>query len=128
MIERVTAESLDRHLELYAKVRGGIDNEQTESEAQFIFVRKYGGLYFLHAGAPGPLWIGAQNATARWSADGQGSRFPSVRAAIDGVIGCRDAMSIGQALFYTDDSVERLRWMAERIEAFKASGDFLLYA
>lgn len=124
-MERVTPESLDEYLNRYSLARGGELNEFTDSEAAFIVLGKYKGAYILNTGL-GPLWIGVQNASARWT-DG-GKPFQSVRAAIEHVMTSEHPTSIGLALYYSEDAVERLRWLADRIDEFKKLGTFLLWA
>ena len=79
-MERVTTENLTDYLERYSAARGGELNEETDSEAAFVVLAQYCGAYILNT-AFGPLWIGVQNATARWADDGK--PFPSMRAAIE---------------------------------------------
>lgn len=125
-MELVTPEEIDKFIQQYEQARGGSANEQTDSEAMFVLVGKYSGIYMLTTGI-GPMWIGLQNATARWT--NKGKSFDSVQHAIDSIFSNRDISPTNRLvqLYYSEDSVERLRWIADRIEAFKASGDFLLY-
>lgn len=123
-MEKVTVESIDHFVSLYSVARGGETNEETESEAMFVLATKYKGAYLLSTW-PAPLWIGVQNAKARWSTNGK--PFASVRAAIEAVLTAHDPESLHLAVYYSTDSVERLRWLADQIEANKAAGDFLLY-
>lgn len=123
-MQRVTTENLDSLLKRYTEARGGELNEETNSEAMFVVLGKYSGAYILNT-ALGPLWIGVQNATARWT-DG-GKPFESVRAAIEDVMTSNYPPAKFAAVFYSDDSVALLRWLADQIEEFKKAGDFLLY-
>src|SRR5574337_446711 len=126
LINRVTKENLTEYIELYAKARGGEANEETESEAMFVVLAKYRGIYILSTGFLGPVWIGLQNATARWTH--YGKPFPSVRAALEGVLNDAHPLSTELAVYYSDNSVTRLRFLANQIEAYKRDGDFLLWA
>lgn len=123
-MRHVTKENLDEFLKLYAEARGGEENEDTNSEAMFVVVSKYRGIYFLSTGL-GPLWIGLQNASARWTNGGK--PFSTVRAAIEGVTNNHHPLSTDLAVFYSEDSISRLRWLADRIEEYKNGGDFLLW-
>lgn len=124
-MERVTAATIDTYLKRYATARGGELNENTNSEAGFVVLSKYSGAYILNTGL-GPLWIGMQNASSRWT-DG-GNPFASVRAALDAAMTNPHPTAMDAAIFYSENSVERLRWLADRLEEFKKSGDFLLWA
>jgi len=125
-MELVIPEDIDRYIKRYEEARGGTHNEQTSSEAMFVLVGKYSGIYMLTTGI-GPIWVGLQNATARWT--NKGKPFDSVQHAIDSIFSNRDISPTNRLvqLYYSEDSAERLRWIADRIESFKASGDFLLY-
>lgn len=124
-MERVTAGNLDEYLARYSAARGGELNEETDSEAAFVVIAQYRGAYILNTGL-GPLWIGAQNATSRWT-DG-GMPFASVRAALEAAMTSDHPTARGLGVYYSEDSVERLRWLANRLEEFKKSGTFLLFA
>lgn len=121
-MELVTKENLDEIVKKYAKARGGENNEDTNSEAAFVLVSKYLGAYILNTWA-GPIWIGMQNATARWTNGGK--PFDSARAAIEAVMDYRGPAKA--AVYYSEDSVERLRYLANSIENFKKCGDVLLW-
>ena len=126
LVEQVTLSNLDSFIERYAKARGGELNEETDSEAMFVFRSQFGGAYILNTGV-GILWIGLQNASARWSNGGK--PFPSVRAALVDVLSSASPnQAIGAGAFYSEDSVARLRWLADQVESFKASSTFLLHA
>lgn len=111
-MELVTAESLETFLQKYRKARGGELNEFTDSEAMFVAIKIHGGAYQLHTGL-GIFWVGIQNASSRWSQ--QGLKFISVRRALEAVL---DDGAV--QLYYSEDSVERLRWLAERLAEYKA--------
>lgn len=124
-MERVTANTLDDYLVRYSAARGGELNEHTDSEAVFIAIARYRGAYILNTGM-GPIWIGLQNASSRWTDDGK--PFASVRAALEAAMTSDHPTASGLGVYYSDDSVVRLRWIAEQLEEFKKSGTFLLYA
>ena len=126
-MELVTNENLDDFVNKYAAHRGGELNEETASEAAFVVVAKYKGAYILHTGI-GPIWIGIQSASARWSSDGKGAPFASVRAAIEDALGQSHPTARDSAVYYSENSSERLRFVADKIEEFKGSGTFLLWA
>lgn len=125
-MERVNEQTIDNYLERYTVSRGGDFNEQTNSEAMFVLVGKYRGVYLLTTGK-GPLWVGVSNAMARWTNGGE--VFPSVRAATG--VAFKDhnhPQFVAIELWYSEDAISRLRWIAERIAEQKASGEFLLWA
>jgi len=123
-MEQVTPSNIDDLLCRYDRARDGEMNEDTDSEAAFVFASKFGGAYTLHTGI-GIFWVGLQNASARWSNGGE--QFPSVRSAIESALNSTNPIqSIGGGVFYSEDSTERLRWLADRIESFKSCGSFLL--
>lgn len=132
-MERVNEQTINGYLERYAVSRGGDFNEQTNSEAMFVLVGKYRGIYLLTTGK-GPLWVGVSNAMARWTNGGE--VFPSVRAATEVAFKDRrhpqfvalELWYSGLELWYSEDAVSRLRWIADRIAEQKASGEFLLWA
>jgi len=124
-MERVTEENLDDYLARYSATRGGELNEETDSEAAFVVIAQHRGAYILNTGL-GPVWIGAQNASSRWTDDGK--PFASVRDALKSAMNNKHPTAKGIGIYYSDDSVELLRWMADRIEEFKKAGTFLLWA
>lgn len=124
-IKRVTAATLDDCLKRYSAIRGGELNEETFSEAAFIMLAQYRGAYILNTGL-GVLWIGLQNASGRWS-DG-GKPFATVRSALEVAMKSTHPTAVGSAVYYSEDSVERLRWVADRLEEFKQQGTFLMWA
>lgn len=126
-MELVTRENLPDYLAKYAAHRGGEMNEETASEAAFVVVTKYRGAYILHTGI-GPIWIGIQSASARWSRDGRGAPFASVRAALEDALDQSHPTARDSAVYYSENSSERLRFIADKIEEFKSSGTFLLWA
>lgn len=120
----VTADNLDQMVERYSVARGGELNENTNSEARFVAIAQYRGAYILSTGL-GPVWIGIQNASARWTEDGHA--FASVRSAIQAIWDNRHPTAMRAAVYYFDDSSRMLRWVADRIDEYKRSGDFLLH-
>ncbi len=125
-MQEVTKETIDFFVSMYSAVRDGERNESTESEAMFVAVGKYAGCFILSTGL-GPMWIGVQNATARMSSDGKGAPFADARSAIELLLA--DPHPLRKVrVFYSDNSVERMHWLADRIAEFKAAGEFLLYA
>jgi hypothetical protein len=119
LVEQVTLSNLDSFIERCAKARNGELSEGTYSEAMFVFSSPFWGAYILSADA-GIRWVSLQNASARWS-DG-GKPFYSVRAALMSALSSAssDHTTEGGA-FYSEDSVARLRWLADQVESFKAS-------
>jgi hypothetical protein len=124
-MERVTTENIDDYMKRYSVARGGELNEDTDSEAAFVVLAQYRGAYILNTGL-GPLWIGVQNASARWTDDGK--PFQSVLAALEAAMTSSHPTAMGAAVYYSEDSVERLRWLADQLEEFKKAGTFLLWA
>jgi hypothetical protein len=124
-MERVTTETIDDYLRRYSTTRDGELNEDTYSEAAFVMLARYSGAYILHTGI-GVVWIGLQNASSRWT-DG-GKPFVSVRAALEAALTSTHPTTAGAAVYYSEDADMRLRWLADQIEEFKASGTFLLWA
>lgn len=126
MIEQVTLTNIDSLIERFTKARGGAQNDDTTSEAMFIYLTKYAGVSMLHvSSAIGIYWIGLQNATAR--ATKGGKPYASIKEAIM-LMEAGHVTTIGIRFFYTDDAVERLRMMAAHVEVCRKSGDFLLYS
>lgn len=124
-MEQVTLKNLDALLDRYANARGGELNELTHSEAMFVFRSKFGGAYILNTGL-GIVWIGLQNASARWSNNGK--PFPSVRAALLDVLeNDSPSHSVEAGAFYSEDSVVRLRWLADQVEQYKADTSTLVH-
>lgn len=124
-MEQVTLETLDAFIERYAKARGGERNEETDSEAMFVFRSKYGGAFVLNTGL-GAVWVGLQNASARCS--DYGKPFPSVHAALHWALTSNGFTSIDSAVFYSEDSIARLRFLADQIERYRADDSVLLVA
>lgn len=124
-MEQVTAENLDDYLKRYSAARDGELNEETDSEAAFVVLAQYRGAYILNTGL-GVLWIGVQNASGRWT-DG-GKPFASIRAALEAAITSTHPTAMMAKVYYSEDSVARLRWLADRLEEFKKAGTFLLWA
>lgn len=116
MIERVTHQNLDEVVARYIAARGGENTEQTDSEAMFVAGERFRGLYFFNQHLK--YWIGVSNASARASYNGIPA--PDVRAAVARML------SLGHEVHYTDEVVERLRWMTDRIAEWKADSSFLL--
>jgi len=123
-MEQVTLNNLDDLIAKYIESRGGESNENTDSEAMFIAIGKYCGAFILSTGL-GPVWIGMQNATARMTNGGK--PFKSVREALVAVLTSRRPTLLGIKVIYSNNSVERLNWMADRIMENKGSGDYLIY-
>lgn len=115
MIVQVTTDNLEELVARYKSERGGENNEDTDSEVVFVLSPRFSGVYVLHHGYCRPIWVGLQNATARVTRGGSGTPFASVSAALEWTL--RGSLD---AVFYTDDSVERLNWLAARIKDFKA--------
>lgn len=113
MMAAVTPRTAAWLLRRYELARGGLANENTPSEAMFVMVVQFGGVYQLTTGVAGPLWVGLQNPTARWSA-GADTPFASV---MDALLTVLDA---GAEVFYSDEAPERLRWLADRIEGMQS--------
>lgn len=124
-MELVTSENLDDYLSRYIAARGGELNQDTDSEAAFVMLAQYQGAYILNTGV-GVLWIGVQNASGRWT-DG-GWPFATVRSAIEAVMTNAHPTARGRAVYYSEDSVDRLRWLADKLEEFKNAGTFLMWA
>lgn len=127
MIEQVTLTNIDSLIERFTKARGGAQNDDTTSEAMFIYLTKYAGVSMLHvSSAIGIYWIGLQNATARATKDGK--PYASIKEAITRMMEGGHVTTVGIRFFYTDNAVERLRMMAAHVEVCRKSGDFLLYS
>lgn len=124
-IFKVTENDLEEVLAKYEESRGGFDNEDTNSEAMFFFTCKYlfGAQILTHG--YGPIWIGLQNATARYSNNGKGELFPDIRTALTELLHVNSLYRV--SLYYSTDAVQRLRFIAEYIEECRDSGDFLIY-
>lgn len=110
----VSSKNLQRYLQKYSLARGGLLYEKTYSEAMFILVCD-AGVYQLHASRRLIYWIGMQNATARWTAL-NGKSFTNVEAALDQAV---NAAIYNAVLYYSEDAIERLRWIANYIEKAK---------
>jgi len=120
MINSITLDTIDIFLEKYTVARNGALNENTDSEAMFMISGRFCGVYYLHTGL-GIYWVGLQNSTGRLTQDGRGKSYESVRCAL------KDALRLYPAdVFYSDDSVERLRWLAARVSEYKAMGGVLI--
>lgn len=123
-MEQVTFENLESFIERYAEARGGELNELTNSEAMFVFKSQFGGMYILNTGL-GIVWIGIQNASARWSNNGK--YFSSIRDALYDVLSSNDPIhSIDAGLFYSEDAASRLRMLANQNLEYKKSNEFLV--
>jgi hypothetical protein len=124
-MERVTEDNIDDMLNRYIAARGGLFNEDTNSEAMFVCVGKYRGAYILSTWQ-GPVWVGVQNATARWTRNG--CPFKSMLDALNEVIHPKNhPLNRDLAVYYFEDSVLMLRWLADYLRDCKSAGDFLLY-
>lgn len=121
MIENVTQINIDSLLDRYRLARQGETNNDTTSEAMFVLSTQFNlGAMLLTTGF-GILWIGIQNATARMSSDGKGTPYPSIKHAL------LHAMDLKpRDVYYTDNAVERFRWLADRLEKFYADPSFLI--
>lgn len=119
MITQVTASNLDEMYAQYLSARGGETNEETDSEAVFMLSARFFGAYTLHNGFCSPVWIGLQNATARITDHGE--PFGSVIEALEWAVKTHPV-----SVYYSDDSVERLHWLADRVRDFKAENRTIL--
>lgn len=123
-LQQVTLATLNEFAERYHTARGGVGNQDTDSEAAFVYLSQYGGAYVLFTGM-GIFWIGLQNSSARWTNNGR--PFSDVRDALYAVLECTDPVhSVGGGLFYAENSVELLSFVAERVRNFKACGSFMV--
>ncbi len=124
-MELVEKQGVDAYLERYSKARDGVLNENTESEAMFVMVSQYGGAYLLTTGRE-IMWTGIGNASARLSDNGQ--RYSSVQDALRVPFddARRTGRHVGASLYYSEDLVSRLTFLAELIAKFKADPSFLL--
>ena len=123
-MERVTEDNLVEIIASHAAARGGIDNQVTHSESAFVCIGKYCGAYVLST-FNGPMWIGLQSSTARWTDNGR--PFASISHALEAILRAPDdPFYCDLAAYYFDDSVLMFRWLADKIESYKSSGDFLI--
>lgn len=108
-MERVNKIDRNHFVVRYNKARGGAGNEATASEAMFVAAEMFTGIYIYneHLG----MWVGVSNATSRISYYGKPA--PSTDEAVDRALG------IGFEVYYSEDPVTRLRWMADTIEKWK---------
>lgn len=125
MIEVVTNGRVQHYLDLYAASRGGLENQDTNSEAAFILHGPYCGANMITVGRE-IMWTGLQNASARISNDG--NPWGSIEDAIKFAMTARIPRLVHSMVWYSDNAVERFRWLADRVEEAYASGDFLLYS
>lgn len=113
---QVTKGNLSAMLKRYEAARANDD-----SEAMFVLIAKYRGVFLLSTSV-GATWIGMQNPGVKWADSGK--PFASVRAALESaLLDTSHPMSSQQAVYYSDDSAYRLRWLADRISRAKTTGD-----
>jgi hypothetical protein len=122
-IAKVTERTIPRWVDVYRKDREGIENTDTTSEAMFFFVAVYeGGAQILTHGH-GIKWVGLQNATACFTEDGMGGSFPTICDALERVFKCDWVRNF---VYYSTNSVERLRFIADMVEQNYDRGTFVL--
>lgn len=127
-IEEVTRDNLDDFIVKFTKARGGLHNQDTESEASFFFVTRYAGAFTLYTGST-ILWIGAQNCSARISKDGRGAGYPSIRVAVRDILEADNILlSRGMKMYYNEDCLTRLIAIHNHIKACKDDPSFLIYS
>ena len=112
-MERVTIETYKNFLARYDQARGGALNTLTYSEVMFVFGAPSIGVFILTTGVT-LMWIGVQNASAWWS--NAGKPFSSVDQAVETVLMAH--VDQGE-LYYSEDSAERCRKIAELIDTYK---------
>jgi len=124
-MKEVTLKNIDSFIKQYEKARDGQLNEETTSEAMFIAIGKYCGVFILSTGT-GIFWIGIQNASSRMT-DG-GKSFSSVQKAIGQALQNKHPTGKVMRVFYSDDFIKRSKWITKQIKNLKKQGDFLLWA
>lgn len=105
----------------FVATRGGELYDINTSEAMFVMYDQHLGLFTLHASTTAIFWAGVQNSSSRWTREG--ASFPSVFSALESVLGD----TIPRKVAYFEDSVTRLRWMADRIEKHRSLHGFTMW-
>lgn len=113
IIPITTPEELSIHL---AKYRYALQHDAS-SEARFVMVSDFDEIYLL-VSDDGYAWVGVQQ--ERWIFFVRDLRWVPLEIALDYALNAKH-----MALYYSDNGVERLHWMAEQLMALKAVDDLV---
>jgi len=116
MTQITTTEDLSMCLSKYRYASVVSAQKQLDPEARFVMVSRFDEIYLLHQLFGGYVWVGVQCDEA-WVRDND-HPFASLELAL----ACAMSRKY-MALYYSDDGVERLRWMADQLAELKGAAD-----